>query len=189
MNRKTALLLIDVQQGFDQQSYWGGRRNNPDAEEKIADLLAQWRMQELPIIHVKHNSLTPGSPLRPGQKGNQIKPEATPRPDEVLIVKQVNSAFIGTPLEAYLKHQGIQHLVICGFITDHCVSTTARMGANLGFSISVVEDATVTFDRHFRGVHYRAEDIHQYHLLSLQQEFAEIVKVDEVIKQHDYHYC
>lgn len=189
MNTKTALLLIDVQRGFDQFDYWGGQRNNPHAEQRISDVLSHWRQQNLAVIHVKHNSLQPDSPLRPGKKENQFKSEAMPRINEVLITKQQNSAFIGTQLEAYLKQQDIQTLVICGFITDHCVSTTARMGANLGFDICIVEDATVTFDRTYRGKLYKAEDIHHYHLLSLEQEFAAVLSAKEVIKRYTYHYC
>ena len=182
MEINTALLLIDVQRGFEQTNYWGGHRNNPEAEQKMAMLLAAWREGRLPVIHVKHDSVNPLSPLRPGQPGNQIRPEVFPRADEVLFSKTVNSAFIGTSLEAYLRQQGIEKLVVCGMTTDHCISSSVRMAANLGFEVSLIEDATATFDRTFAGKHYQAEDIHNYHLLSLQDEFARIFTTSAALK-------
>ena len=182
MEKNTALLVVDVQRGFDQTTYWGGHRNNPEAEQKMAQLLAAWREHKLPVIHVKHDSVNHQSPLRPGQPGNQIRPEVFPKADEVLFSKTVNSAFIGTSLEAYLRQQQINQLVICGMTTDHCISTTARMGANLGFEVIIPEDATATFDRCYRDRHYSAEDIHTFHLLSLQDEFARITNTDELIQ-------
>ena len=112
MENNPALLLIDVQRGFDKTDYWGGQRNNPEAEQKIAHLLTAWRDRKLPVIHVKHDSVNPHSPLRPGQVGNQIRPEVFPNADEVLFNKNVNSAFIGTSLESYLRQQHIEKLVI-----------------------------------------------------------------------------
>lgn len=182
MKKNTALLIIDVQKGFEQTGYWGGHRNNPNAEQQIAQLLERWRQKERPVIHARHNSVNPDSPLWPGQPGNQIKAEAMPRPNETLFSKTANSAFIGTSLEAYLRQQEITKLIICGLITDHCISTTARMAANLGFEVIVVADATATFDRVFQGKNYRAEDIHTYHLLSLQDEFAQIMTTAQVMQ-------
>lgn len=184
MEKNTALLIIDVQDGFEQTAYWGGHRNNPDAEQKMAELLEFWRGSKLPVIHAKHDSVNTDSPLRPGQPGNQIKAEVFPKASEVLFSKTVNSAFIGTSLEVYLRQQGIRKLVLCGMTTDHCVSTTARMAANLGFEVIVVEDATATFDRVFQGKTYLADDIHTFHLLSLQDEFAQVLSAAQVIKAH-----
>jgi nicotinamidase-related amidase len=169
-----ALLVIDVQQGFD-DPFWG-RRNNPDAETQIAAMLAAWRRTQRPVIHVQHMSSSSTSPLRPHQPGNAIKPVVRPLPDEPIITKQVNSAFIGTDLEDRLGRLGIDTLVITGLTTNHCVSTTARMAGNFGFTTYVVSDATATFDRIGPdGVLYRAEDIHAISLASLHDEFATVV--------------
>lgn len=181
MEKDIALLIVDVQKGFEQTAYWGGNRNNPDAEQKMSQLLAVWRERQHPIIHVKHDSVNPSSPLRPGLPGNQIRPEVFPRAGEVLFTKQVNSAFIGTRLEFYLRQQQISKLVICGLTTDHCISTTVRMAANLGFEVVVVADATATFDRIYQEKTYRAEDIHTFHLMSLQDEFARVMSSQELL--------
>lgn len=82
-----------------------------------------------------------------GSETTRTPPEAMPAPDEPLFQKNVNSAFIGTDLEAHLRERGIEALVLVGLTTNHCVSTTARMSGNLGFETYVVDDATATFDR------------------------------------------
>ena len=174
-----ALLLIDVQQAFDDPSW--GPRNNPGAEAAIAKLLAAFRAKGLPVIHVKHDSVEPGSTLRPERPGNALKPEARPLPGEPLFSKSVNSAFIGTDLEAHLRGRGIEALVIAGFITNHCVSTTARMAGNLGFQVTVVEDACATFDFKDAEGLIPAATMHRIGLAELRGEFAAIQSADAAI--------
>ena len=178
----TALLLIDIQQGLD-DAYWGAR-NNPDAERHIAALLAAWRHTKRPVIHVQHMSQTPNSPLRPDQPGNAFKPEAAPKSGEPVFQKTVNSAFIGTMLEAHLRDHRIDTVVIVGLTTDHCVSTTTRMAANLGFTAIVVSDATATFERTGPdGEHHSAEQMHKLALASLHGEFATVRRTSEVLAE------
>lgn len=177
---KTALVVIDVQRGFD-DPYWG-ERNNPYFEQNIARLIDAFRQHKWPVIHVRHMSTSPHSPLRPGQSGNAFKPEAMPEAGEKIIEKTVNSAFIGTELEAYLKEQGIGALVLCGLTTDHCVSTTTRMAGNLGFDTMLVSDATATFDRAGIDGHvFSADEIHQTALASLSGEFAWVMPLDQLL--------
>lgn len=181
----TALLLIDVQQAFFDENYWGGNRNNPQAEANIEKLLVHWRRQGLPVLHVTHNSFNPLSPLHPSHAGNVMMDFAVPKQGEPLFPKEVNSAFIGTGLKDYLDENSISKLLLTGFITNHCVSTTARMAGNLGYDVYVVEDATATFDRiSFDQTLYKAQDIHNISLASLHGEFATIVKTEEIILQH-----
>jgi nicotinamidase-related amidase len=181
LDQNTALIIIDVQKGFDDPSW--GRRNNPHAEENIAKLLQAWRETNRPIFHIQHVSLEPNSPLRAGQVGNEIKEIVSPKVVEPLIQKNVNSAFIGTGLEARLSELNCSSLIITGLTTNHCVSTTARMAGNLGFDTYVVSDATATFDRvGHDGKLYKAEDVHAISLANLHQEFATIVETDRIIR-------
>lgn len=170
----TALLVIDMQAGFDDPAW--GPRNNPGAEANVAALLAAWRATQAPIIHVHHDSPHAAGRLRPGTPGNVVKPEARPLPHELVLRKTVNSAFIGTPLEVELRTLNVRTLAIVGLTTNHCVSTTARMAANLGFETIVVADATAAFDRvGLNGAMRPADDVHTAALSDLHEEFATIV--------------
>ncbi len=179
---RTALLIIDVQEGFDELERAGERRNNPQALDRIVKLLDDCRAKGVAVIHVRHESRDPHSPFRQDQKGFAVKEEVRERPGEVVIVKHENSAFIGTDLEARLRHHDIDTLIIVGVTTNHCVETTARMGANLGFKAILVRDATWTFGR--RGVDgelFSADLIHAVSLANLRDEFAEIATAHDVI--------
>jgi nicotinamidase-related amidase len=173
---RPALILVDIQKGFDNIEYWGGQRNNPDAEKNSSDLLRLWRELDLPIFHIKHCSFDPKSLLHEANGGNDFKDIVKPLSNEPIIKKNVNSAFIGTDLEEQLDNLKITKLVIVGLTTDHCISTTTRMAGNLGFDVFLVSDATATFNRKgLDGQDYPAELIHATALASLSDEFARIV--------------
>jgi len=174
-----ALLLIDIQKGFDDLAYWGGQRNNPNAENKAGELLELWRKNNLPIFHIKHCSSNPTSLLNETNGGNEFKDIVKPIGGEPIIKKKVNSAFIGTNLKEQLDNANISTLVIAGLTTDHCVSTTTRMAGNFGYETFLVSDATATFNKKgIDGQNYSAELIHETALASLHEEFATIVTTD-----------
>ena len=178
----TALVVIDVQVAFDEWEAAGRTRNNPDAVGNIVSLLEAFRDKEMAIFHVRHASKFPNSSFGIGRPGYAVKAEARERPGEPVIVKHVNSAFIGTDLEQRLRQGNIRSLVIVGATTNHCVETTARMAGNLGFDAKLVRDATWTFDRIGPdGDLHTAEQVHAMTLANLSGEFAEIVTTSEVI--------
>jgi len=180
---RPALILVDIQKGFQNIAYWGGQRNNPDAELRASELLKIWRDNGLPIFHIQHCSTTPGSPLGEFYAGNQFNELVAPANGEPIIKKSVNSAFIGTDLQALLDNAMISTLVIVGLTTDHCISTTTRMAGNLGYETYLVADATATFNKKgLDGQYYPAELIHETALASLNGEFATVVTT-EIIKQ------
>jgi len=178
---KPTLVVVDVQRAFD-DPYWG-ERNNRDAEPNVARLLAAWREANAPIIHVRHRQ--PGSDpewhfFHEDDPGFEFKPEAMPAGDEPVLVKGVNSAFIGTDLEDRLRAAGATTVAIAGITTDHCCSTTARMAGNLGFETWFVGDACFTFDREGAdGEVFSADLMHRTALASLNNEFAEVITTDE----------
>lgn len=179
---KPALILIDIQKGFENIAYWGGHRNNPDAEVNAAELLKFWRQNKLPIFFIKHCSTNPKSPLAEGNPGNEIHDIVKPFPGETVIKKNVNSAFIGTDLKELLDTASIRSLVIAGLTTDHCVSTTVRMAGNYGYETFLVADAVATFDKTGPdGQKYSAELIHETALASLHNEFATVLNMNELL--------
>jgi len=179
-----ALILIDIQTGFD-SPFWGAR-NNPLAEANAARLLNHWRAQSWPLFHVRHLSTTAGSPLETGQAGANFKPEVQPAQGEPVIEKSVNSAFIDTDLEAQICAGGITDLVICGLTTPHCVSTTARMAANLGFGVTLAHDACAAFTSNAdmswqAGAPLSAAQIHDTAVAHLHGEFVTAKSTDAII--------
>ena len=179
---RPALILVDIQKAFDDIEYWGGQRNNPDAEKNAGELLKLWRRHELPVFHVQHCSSNPGSLLHESKEGNEFKDLVKPIDNEPIIKKNVNSAFIGTSLEAQLRDLMITQLVIVGLTTDHCVSTTTRMAGNLGFDTFLVADATATYNKKgLEGQIFSAELIHETALASLNVEFATIVTTGYIL--------
>ena len=177
----TALIVIDVQRGFDDEEYWGPR-NNPACEDNIVRLIDAWREKEWPVVFVKHNSTTPASPLAPGSPGNDLKPMLVGDPD-LLVEKQVHSAFYGSPdLKAWLDRHGIRGVAITGIQTNMCCETTARMASDLGYRLQFVEDATHTFDlKDANGAVSSADDIAKYTTLTIAADFGRVVATSDLI--------
>ncbi len=181
---KTALVLIDIQSALQETGFYGSERNNPDAEANAQSILQFFREKGWPVFHVKHDSSNPKSPLAPGKPGNSFNPLVTPYSGEPIFPKSVNSGFIGTNLERALREEEVTDLVIVGLTTEHCVSTTTRMAANLGFSNVLVSDATAAFDKTgANGKHYPAELIHEISLETLRDEFAEVIDSESLLKR------
>jgi nicotinamidase-related amidase len=150
----------------------------------MALLLSAWRDLGWPVLHVKHNSRNPASPLHPSREGNGLQGWIAPRAGEKIIEKEVNSAFIGTELEAELRRLSVTRVILVGLTTPHCISTTARMAGNLGFDTYVVSDATAAFEwRSHLGTQLKPEEMHFHALAALHGEFATVVTASTVIEE------
>ncbi|MEU0738529.1 cysteine hydrolase family protein [Streptomyces sp. NPDC006134] len=186
--KNAALVVVDVQKGFDEAGFWGPR-NNPGADGNIAALINTWQAAGRPVVFVRHDSPKPQSPLRPGQEGNGFKDYVEQRRGkgtgrELLVTKTVNSAFYGTPgLDAWLRAEGISQVVVAGIQTNMCVETTARMGGNLGYDVVVAYDATYTFDLAGPfGWRLGAEEVARASAVSLHGGgFARVVLTEEIV--------
>ena len=182
LKTNAALILIDQQKGIHHPKL--GRRNNPHAEERMAELLAHWRGTARPVIHVQHMSRSPDSVFWPEQSGVEFQERFMPLHGERLIQKQVPDAFCGTTLEAGLREAGIEQLIIVGVATHNSVESTARTAGNLGFDTWVAEDACYTFDKvDFFGKAHSAEDVHAMSLGNLDGEYATVVSASEILKE------
>jgi nicotinamidase-related amidase len=175
-----ALIIIDMQRGIADPAL--GRRNNPEAEDNIARLLYAWRDARQPIVHVRHISRSPRSVFWPGQEGAEFQDLFQPRAEEHVVEKNVPDAFINTALERWLRVRHIDDVAIVGVITNNSIEATARTSGNLGFRTLVVADATYTFDKHdYNGVLRPAADVHAMSLANLQEEYATIVRTEQVL--------
>ena len=181
--QNAALILINLQKGFDEEEYWGGNRNNQDAEKKASIILTKWRTLNLPIFHIVHSSQNPNSRVHETHPGFEIKDEVKPINGEPVIKKNVNSAFIGTDLKERLDKQGINMLVIIGMTTNYCVSTSTRMAGDLGFDTLLISDATAAFDTiGINGEKFSSETIHQTTLANLNNEFAQVIDTNKLLE-------
>lgn len=181
----TALLLIDVQTGVNVLKHWGGpngRRNNPGAEDNMRRLLQEFRASELPVAFTRHDSREAASPLKLAlDTGQQIEGLETAAQD-IVVIKDVNSGFVGTSLEIQLRRRGIQRLVVVGFFTNFCVETTVRMAGNMGFDVYLVEDACATTNRVGPdGVDHEPELVHQLSVASMNGEFCTAISTADAI--------
>ncbi|MFJ5286394.1 cysteine hydrolase family protein [Pseudomonas sp. NPDC088429] len=180
LQANAALIIIDQQKGILQPRL--GRRNNPQAEDRIVDLLGFWRHRGGPVIHVQHLSREPDSVFWPEQEGVEFQQRFLPQDAEWLIQKQVPDAFCASGLEARLREAGVGQLIIVGVATNNSVESTARSAGNLGFDTWVAEDACFTFDKaDYFGTLRTAEEVHGMSLGNLQGEYATVVSAAQVL--------
>lgn len=180
-DKPAALIPVDMQRGFDDPS-WPPRWNT-DVDARGRALLALWRAAGWPIMHVRHDSVETGSTLAPGQPGNAFRPGFEPQSGEGLVSKSVNSAFISTDLDLKLRRLGVDTAVVFGITTDMCVSTTIRVGANLGYRMVMAHEACDCFDvPDANGVVIPARESHRVHVATLGFEFATLASQDDLVR-------
>jgi len=181
IKKNPALLLVDIQKAFLEKDYPGLIRNNEHAEFICGKILKKWRTLDLPIIHVRHSSTNPESKLHKSRPGFKFNDYVTPLETEMVLTKEVNSAFIGTNLENILIKSQIDTLVIVGMTTNHCISTTVRMSGNLGFDTYLISDSTACYNtKGMNGEIIDCNTIYNSALASLQEEFATVIDSKEL---------
>ena len=181
IKKNPTLLLVDIQKAFLEKDYPGLIRNNQDAEFICGKILKKWRTLDLPIIHVRHSSTNLESKLHKSRPGFEFNDYVTPLETEMVLTKEVNSAFIGTNLENILIKSHIDTLVIVGMTTNHCISTTVRMSGNLGFDTYLISDSTACYNtKGLNGEIIDCNIIYNSALASLQEEFAIVIDSKEL---------
>lgn len=177
-----ALMIVDVQKAIDDPA--AGRRGQPEMEDRVAALLAAWRARRLPVIHVRHDSPDPASPCRPGAEGNDFKDVARPEAGEPVIDKRTSSAFIATDLMDALDELMVRRLVVAGAFLEGAVESTVRMAGNLGFEVTVPEDAVASAECIDRmGRHWSAEEVHALSLALIDGSFARVTTADALLEE------
>ena len=144
------------------------------ALEVGAELLAAARAAGRPVIHVQHRGQGDGL-FGPDSAFFAIAPEVSPETDEPVVEKAVPNAFADGALDAKLQGLGVSNIIVGGFMTHLCVSTTARAALDLGYGCSVLAPACATRDLpDGRGGVVAAADIHRIELVALSDRFATI---------------
>lgn len=178
-----ALLVIDVQGEMAASRDAGFPWANPGAETAIATLIASFRARGLPVVHVHHRETAPGASMAPGSPGAAPLPCAVPRATEAVFIKHGSSAFIGTGLEAHLRALGLNDLVIAGGEANYCIESTTRMAGNLGFAVTLAEDALINFQKTLRnGSVVPPAMVLAMTLANLDGSFAEIATTEELVE-------
>jgi nicotinamidase-related amidase len=174
------LLLVDFQRAFDEPPW--PRKWNEHVDANATAILSAFRHADLPVLHVRHDSVAPSSTLRTGQPGNAFRPGLEPQAGEAVVSKSVNSAFIGTDLDLRLRRLEAREVFTCGISTDMCVSTTIRTGANLGWQMTCIGDACDCFDlKGADGTVLPAELVHRVHLATLAFEFCRVTATADLL--------
>lgn len=174
--KDSALIMVDCQ-----NTYRRGVMQLSNVEPAIKEarkLLEMARDLKVPVIHIQHDAGV-DTPYDITADIGEISPEVAPKDGEVIVVKNYPNSFVATSLEAQLKALGIENLVLAGFMTHMCISSTARGGFNLGFKPTVVASATAT--RSLAGPNGKVVDAQMMHdsaLAAIRDLFA--VVVDDV---------
>ena len=183
ISKNPALIIIDVQKAFLEKDYPGIKRNNINAELVCGNILNKWRKNDLNVIHVRHSSTNPESKLHKSKPGFEFNDYVKPKNNEIVLTKNVNSAFIGTGLDEILKNLNINTLVIVGMTTNHCISTTVRMAGNLGYETFLISDSTACYNtKGLDGKEIDCEIIYEASIASLRGDFAEIYSSRELLQ-------
>jgi nicotinamidase-related amidase len=169
-NRKTALLLIDIQ-----DFYFPGGKSELVAPEKAAlnaaKLAERFRKENMVIIHVRHNS----------EPGGKIYDLVRPLPNEKIVSKDAVNCFIGTDLPDFLNSNKIDTLVICGMQTHMCVEAATRAASDFGFKCILIHDACATKDLKFGDKVIKSEDVHYSTLVTLKN-YAKVESTEEYLR-------
>ena len=177
-----ALVVIDVQGDMVATREAGYPWANPGAEATIAALIAGFRAKGLAVVHVHHHETQEGASMAPGSSAAAPLDCAQPLDGEAVFVKHGSSAFIGTGLEDHLRALGFSDLVIAGGEANMCVESSTRMAGNLGFKVTVAEDALINFQRTLRdGTVMPATTVLAMTLANLGGSFATIASSEAVL--------
>ncbi len=171
---QASLVLIDLQ-----NEYLEGPLALPDAEKAVAAaarLLAAARDAGTPVFHIAHEGRSGGLFDRAAFRGRFID-SVTPLEHEQVVGKTLPNAFAGTDLHTLLSSAGKRDLVLCGFMTHMCVSSTARAALDLGYRTTIDADACATRDLpDGRGGVIPAAAMHEVSLAALSDRFAVIAR-------------
>lgn len=177
-----ALLIIDVQNDY----FPGGMmelQGSTEAGLMIRELLDYFRKSSMPVIHIQHQSLKPGSQfLLPGTPGAEFHENVKPLDTEKIFKKNFPNSFRSTGLDEYLKEHKISTLVIAGMMTHMCVDTTVRAAFDLGYQCLVAGDCCATRSLKIDDKNISAADVHNSFLASLNGTFSRVLDCKSLIE-------
>lgn len=178
---KRALLVIDVQ-----NEYFTGALPITHPAGHLEQVLAAMDAAagKVPTIVVQHHFPDPDKPFfQKGTSGWELHPEVKSRPHDLLVEKTLPGSFTGTPLEDWLREQGIDKVTIAGYMTHMCCDTTARQAVHRGLTVEFLRDATGTLDLSNEAGEVTAEELHRSILCAQQMMLSEVLDVPTWIER------
>lgn len=172
---ESAVVVIDAQ-----NEYANGKLPLPGAAAALANieaLLKAARAAGAPVLHIRHKG-RPGGLFDPEAEAFQLAPQAAAAAGETIIDKPLPNAFAQTALHDALSATGRKSLILAGFMTHMCVSSTARAALDLGYRITVLSDASATraLPDPTGGPALSAEELHRAALAGLADRFAIVAR-------------
>jgi nicotinamidase-related amidase len=177
----TALIIIDMQNDYFPGGKWP-LEGIEAAAANAARILAHFRENNLPVVHVRHEFSTVEAPFFvPGSDGAKIHDTLQPAEGEFRVLKNWVNSFKSTELQALLQREGITNLVIVGAMSHMCIDAVTRAAADLGYSNTLLHDACATLDMEFNGVKVPAAQVHAAFMAALAFAYAEVIDTDEFL--------
>lgn len=174
---KRALLVVDVQ-----NEYFSGLLPITHPQGHLANILRVMdaaAARDIPRVVVQHTFPQPDKPFfQRGTPQWQLHPEVRGRPHDLLIEKNLPGSFTGTELESWLRQQGIDTVVISGYMTHMCCDTTARQAVHRGFGVEFLSDATGTLPLDNSAGKVTAEELQRAILCAQQMLLSEVLSTD-----------
>lgn len=174
--KKSALLVIDVQEGIVQDPYFP-MFNTEVLLERINRVIEAYRQVGWLIVFIRHTE-GDGSPLQLGLPGWQLDARLKLQPNDVIMNKTTPDSFYHTELLGWLKTHDITDLTVCGLQTDYCIDTTTRSAFSHEFNVTLISDAHSTCD----SGDLRASAVIAHHNRVLGGWFAKLKSTDELIE-------
>jgi nicotinamidase-related amidase len=176
---RTALLVIDAQESFRHRPYWRDH-DVPLFLDRLQVLIEGAKARDIPVVQIFHVEQSGAFSVASGHvktiDGISITPDA-------VFQKRSHSALVGSGLDVWLVQHGIRRLIISGIRTEQCCETTARHSCDMGYEVSYVTEATLTFPMTDRGGrHWSPEEIKARTELVLEDRFARVVSVEEALE-------
>ncbi|MEV6369448.1 isochorismatase family protein [Micromonospora musae] len=141
---RTALVVIDVQESFRRRPIWA-YGSNPDIVGQVNRLVAAARERGDLVLWVLHAEPGSGGVFDPALGHVRLIDGLAAAEGEPTLVKTAHNAFTTTNLQQLLTLAGVHDVTVCGIRTEQCVETTTRLGSDLGYRMTFVTDATMTF--------------------------------------------
>ena len=176
----TALIVIDIQNDY----FPGGAMELEGSEAagaRAGAAIRNFREKNLPVIHVRHLSVRPGSSFfLPGTRGAEIHASVTPAAEEPVVEKNFPNSFRNTQLKTLLDDHNIKNLVVAGMMTHMCVDASVRHAADLGYKVTLLGDACATRAQSYGGETVPARQVHAAFLAALSGFYAKVVNTHEL---------